>query len=114
MDGGACEPVCPVETIYYEHDLPGEFEPFLADNARFFDQALPGRSEPIGSPGGAVKLGRLEVSTELVASHLPQAVPTPWPRRLGTRGHRGWFTLSGALGQRRSDGPRSQPDWRKG
>ena len=24
VDCGACEPVCPVEAIYYEDDLPGE------------------------------------------------------------------------------------------
>src|SRR5699024_746329 len=53
LDCGACEPVCPVEAIYYEDDLPAEFGPFLADNARFFDQALPGHSEALGSPGGA-------------------------------------------------------------
>lgn len=76
VDCGACEPVCPVEAIYYEDDLPGEFEPFLADNARFFDQALR-QSEPIGSPGGAAKLGAVGADTELVASYAPEAVPAP-------------------------------------
>jgi NAD-dependent dihydropyrimidine dehydrogenase PreA subunit len=36
VDCGACEPVCPVEAIYYEDDLPADQGPFLADNARFF------------------------------------------------------------------------------
>ncbi|MPV35990.1 ferredoxin [Georgenia subflava] len=77
VDCGACEPVCPVEAIFYEDDLPGEFAPFLADNARFFDQALPGHSAPLGSPGGAAKLGVIGADTELVAAHPPQAVPAP-------------------------------------
>ena len=28
VDCGACEPVCPVEAIYYEDDLPGDQEKF--------------------------------------------------------------------------------------
>ncbi|GAB3850496.1 ferredoxin family protein [Dactylosporangium cerinum] len=35
-DCGACEPVCPVEAIYYEDDLPTEFSVFTAVNAGFF------------------------------------------------------------------------------
>ncbi|WP_448073690.1 ferredoxin [Georgenia yuyongxinii] len=73
VDCGACEPVCPVEAIYYEDDLPGPFQLFLADNARFFDQPLPGRSAAIGSPGGAGRLGVVGADTDLVASH-PHAV----------------------------------------
>ena len=76
VDCGACEPVCPVEAIYYEDDLPPALEPFKDDNARFFDMTLPGRSEPLGSPGGAAKLGAMEGDTELVAGH-PLATPPP-------------------------------------
>lgn len=72
IDCGACEPVCPVEAIYYEDDLPDELTPYLADNATFFTEPLPGRSEPIGSPGGAAKLGAIGADTELVASHPPR------------------------------------------
>jgi NAD-dependent dihydropyrimidine dehydrogenase PreA subunit len=71
VDCGACEPVCPVEAIYYEDDLPSEQHPFLADNARFFAEPLPGRSEPIGSPGGAARSGVVGVDTDLVASYPP-------------------------------------------
>ncbi len=73
VDCGACEPVCPVEAIYYEDDLPTALQPFLADNARFFDQPLPGRSQPLGSPGGAAKLGVIGADTERVAGY-PQSV----------------------------------------
>lgn len=49
VDCGACEPVCPVEAIYYEDDVPEEWEPYMAVNTEFFDE--------LGSPGGAAKLG---------------------------------------------------------
>ena len=76
VDCGACEPVCPVEAIYYEDDLPGPLQPYLRDNEAFFNECLPGRAEPLDSPGGAAKLGRLGVDTPLVASH-PPASPDP-------------------------------------
>jgi NAD-dependent dihydropyrimidine dehydrogenase PreA subunit len=69
VDCGACEPVCPVEAIYYEDDLPSQFQAYQEDNARFFEQTLPGRDGSLGSPGGAAKIGPLGVDTELVASH---------------------------------------------
>jgi len=72
VDCGACEPVCPVEAIYYEDDLPGVFEPYLADNAVFFSEVLSGRDSPLGSPGGASRLGAVGADTPLVASLEPQ------------------------------------------
>src|SRR5699024_11310197 len=72
VDCGACEPVCPVEAIYYEDDLPEEFTPYLADNARFFEDALPGKDEALGSPGGAAKMGAIDGDTALVASDPAQ------------------------------------------
>ena len=69
VDCGACEPVCPVEAIYYEDDLPSNLEPYQADNTRFFAEPLPGRDTPLGSPGGAGKTGMVGADTELVASH---------------------------------------------
>ena len=69
VDCGACEPVCPVEAIFYEDDLPDVLQPFLTDNETFFTEVLPGREVPLGSPGGAAKMGRLGVDTMLVASH---------------------------------------------
>ena len=69
VDCGACEPVCPVEAIYYEDDLPEPLQPYIKDNEDFFTETLPGQSEPLRSPGGAAKLGRLGVDTPLVASH---------------------------------------------
>jgi NAD-dependent dihydropyrimidine dehydrogenase PreA subunit len=69
VDCGACEPVCPVEAIFYEDDVPTPWSPFIADNAGFFTNPLPGRSGALGSPGGAARLGRVGVDTALVAGH---------------------------------------------
>ena len=63
---------CPVEAIYYEDDLPEELEPYLSDNAAFFADTLQGRDAPVGSAGGAAKIGALGVDTPLVAG-LPKA-----------------------------------------
>ncbi len=76
VDCGACEPVCPVEAIYYEDDLPDSLQPYKDDNARFFSEPLPGREQPLGSPGGAAKLGPVGAVTELVAAH-PKRQPAP-------------------------------------
>ncbi|OON82732.1 ferredoxin [Streptomyces tsukubensis] len=45
VDCGACEPVCPVEAVYYEDDLPGRWEGYRAANAEVFHS--------LGSPGAA-------------------------------------------------------------
>ena len=50
VDCGACEPVCPVEAIFYEDDTPEEWKEYYNANVDFFDD--------LGSPGGAAKLGR--------------------------------------------------------
>jgi NAD-dependent dihydropyrimidine dehydrogenase PreA subunit len=71
VDCGAGEPVCPVEAIYYEDELPEAFSAYLDVNARFFTDTLPRREAPLGSPGGAAKLGLLVADTAMVAA-LPQ------------------------------------------
>jgi NAD-dependent dihydropyrimidine dehydrogenase PreA subunit len=64
VDCGACEPVCPVEAIYYEDDLPVEFGSYYAVNVEFFLE--------IGSPGGASKLGPVDLDHPLVDT-LPRS-----------------------------------------
>ena len=49
VDCGACEPVCPVEAIFYEDDTPDNWKEFIPINKDFFKE--------LGSPGGAAKLG---------------------------------------------------------
>jgi NAD-dependent dihydropyrimidine dehydrogenase PreA subunit len=67
IDCGACEPVCPVSAIHSDRRMTPELEVWKADNARFFAEPLPGRDEPLGSPGGASALGPVDADTELAA-----------------------------------------------
>ena len=68
VDCGACKSICRVEAIYWEGDLPEDQLQHVDDNAAFFNRPLPGRSTPLGSPGGAAKVGPLGVDTPLVAA----------------------------------------------
>jgi NAD-dependent dihydropyrimidine dehydrogenase PreA subunit len=72
VDCGACKSICRMDAIYYEIDLPEDQLQHLADNAAFFAEVLPGRTEPLGSPGGAAELGPVGVDTPLVTSLPPQ------------------------------------------
>jgi ferredoxin len=36
IDCGACQPACPVEAIYFEHDLPSNKKVFIELNRNFF------------------------------------------------------------------------------
>ncbi|MGN6332974.1 MAG: ferredoxin [Motilibacteraceae bacterium] len=69
IDCGACEPVCPVEAIVQDRHVLEEDAQFIEEDRLFFTEVLPGRSEPIGSPGGYVKVGDLDVDTPFVAAH---------------------------------------------
>jgi NAD-dependent dihydropyrimidine dehydrogenase PreA subunit len=69
IDCGACEPACPVEAISQDRRVESDDEAFIEDNARFFGEALPGRAEPLGNPGGATKAGPIGVDTPLVAGY---------------------------------------------
>jgi NAD-dependent dihydropyrimidine dehydrogenase PreA subunit len=68
VDCGACEPVCPVEAIFYEEDVPAEWQDCTRANAEFFDE--------LGSPGGAAELGLTERDHPLIAALPPQGQRT--------------------------------------
>jgi NAD-dependent dihydropyrimidine dehydrogenase PreA subunit len=68
IDCGACEPACPVEAISQDRRVPGGQEDFVADNARFFTEPLPGRDQPLGNAGGGMAGGPIGVDTGLVAA----------------------------------------------
>jgi len=53
IDCGVCEPVCPVEAIFSEVDLPAEQNDYLRINREFFTPAVSG----LGSPEGAAAVG---------------------------------------------------------
>ena len=63
VDCGACEPVCPVEAIFYDDDVPEQWKDYHQANAEFFDE--------IGSPGGASKVGPVDKDHPLVAALPP-------------------------------------------
>ena len=65
VDCGACEPVCPVEAIFYEDDVPDQWKDYYKANVDFF--------EDLGSPGGAAKVGKINKDHPLVAALPPQA-----------------------------------------
>jgi NAD-dependent dihydropyrimidine dehydrogenase PreA subunit len=64
VDCGACEPVCPVEAIFYEDDTPEEWKEYYNVNVDFFDD--------LGSPGGAAKMGVIDKDHPVVAGLPPQ------------------------------------------
>jgi len=72
VDCGACEPVCPTEAIFYEDDLPRPMKPYLKANAAFFTELLPGQEEPLGTPGGAHRFGRIPADAEFIRNLPPQ------------------------------------------
>ena len=63
VDCGASEPVCPVEAIFYEDDVPDEWEPYVNANVDFFDD--------LGSPGGASKVGKVANDSPFVKALPP-------------------------------------------
>ena len=66
VDCGACEPVCPTEAIFYEDDVPEEWDDYTRANIDFFE--LKG----LGSPGGAQKTGPQSYDDPMVAALPPQ------------------------------------------
>ena len=64
VDCGACEPVCPVEAIFYEDDVPEKWREYTQANVDFFDE--------LGSPGGAAKVGKTDRDVGPVPSLPPQ------------------------------------------
>lgn len=64
VDCGACEPVCPVEAIFYEDDVPEDQQDFIAANTEFFDD--------LGTPGGAARLGPVNSDHPVVLALPPQ------------------------------------------
>ena len=65
VDCGACEPVCPVEAIYYEDDIPSAWKEFGKANSEFFVE--------IGSPCGAAKVGASATDHAMVKALPPKA-----------------------------------------
>lgn len=69
IECGACIPVCPVNAITTGPKAEPEW---AQDNAEFFDTILVGRTEPLGSPGSASLVGKLDADTLLTSTTPPQ------------------------------------------
>ncbi len=86
VDCGACEPVCPVEAIFYEDDLPDKWRDYTQANVDFFDE--------LGSPGGASKVGKTDkrpaTDRGAAAAGTPSTDRLAGSRRLRPRA--GWPT----------------------
>ena len=67
VDCGACEPVCPVEAIYYEDDTPDAWAHYYEANVEFFDE--------LGAPGGAAKTGVIDKDHPIIEALPPQPNP---------------------------------------
>lgn len=63
IDCGVCADVCPVDAITGEGYGGPAHSGAVADNLAFFTEVLPGRSEPLGSPGAARPFGVVGVDT---------------------------------------------------
>jgi NAD-dependent dihydropyrimidine dehydrogenase PreA subunit len=46
IDCGACQPACPVGAIFSEQEVPEAHRASIRENAAFFEQGLPGSTEP--------------------------------------------------------------------
>jgi NAD-dependent dihydropyrimidine dehydrogenase PreA subunit len=68
IDCGACEPVCPVEAIFFDDDVPQRWEHYVTVNAEFFAE--------VGSPLGAHKVGVVGKDHPVVAALPAQAAAT--------------------------------------
>ena len=66
VDCGACEPVCPVEAIFYEDDVPEEWTNYTEANAEFFNGI------PASDLGGAAKHGPFAKDAAIVLALPPQ------------------------------------------
>ncbi|MBP2364330.1 ferredoxin [Pseudonocardia parietis] len=68
IDCGACVPACPMDAISNATTVSAADSAFVADNAAFFTEPLPGRDSVLGNPGGATKVGRIGLDTHLVGT----------------------------------------------
>jgi ferredoxin len=67
VECGACEPVCPVNAIFQQNDLPDEWRHYAQIERQFFE---PGVTD-LGAPGGAVEVGTVGYDHPDVAALPP-------------------------------------------
>jgi NAD-dependent dihydropyrimidine dehydrogenase PreA subunit len=67
VECGACVPVCPVQAIFEQDDLPAEWRHYVDVDREFFREGVSG----LGAPGGAIRLGPLGIDHPFVAALSP-------------------------------------------
>ena len=67
----SCIEECPVDAIYPDRTLPEDKVEDKEDNRVFFYEPLPGKDEPLNSPGGSMKTGPIELDTARTAALPP-------------------------------------------
>ena len=75
VDCGACEPVCPVEAIFYEDDTPEEWKEYYNATVDFFSD--------LGSPGDT------NSAASAVTSGIEELEEVGGPHQLGRVGRNG-------------------------
>ncbi|GAA3910365.1 ferredoxin family protein [Streptomyces lacrimifluminis] len=65
VDCGACEPVCPVESIFFEDDVPDKWSDYRKVDTEVF--------AGLGQLGGASAVGPLAADHPLVSAQAAQA-----------------------------------------
>jgi NAD-dependent dihydropyrimidine dehydrogenase PreA subunit len=68
IDCGACQPLCPQDAIYYEHDVPPDLAAYVAVNAEFF--------ATVGAPGGAGNVDLSHSDHDVVRALPPRPTTT--------------------------------------
>ena len=80
VDCGACEPVCPVEAIFYEDNTPAQWKDYYRANVDFFTETT-----SIGSPGGSVVVPQTGLAVIWTfAVPILVAFAVAWPDRIRT------------------------------
>jgi len=67
VECGACEPVCPVNAIFQQNDLPDEWRQYAQIERQFFEPTV----TDLGAPGGAVEVGTVGYDHPDVAALPP-------------------------------------------
>ncbi|MQY13546.1 hypothetical protein SRB5_36940 [Streptomyces sp. RB5] len=83
VDCHACEPVCPVEAIFYEADVPAEYAHWTAVNAEFFPggggPALTGGDHPVVAALPPQSAHKKEISLFGIGKEDPAIVDVWFP-----------------------------------
>jgi ferredoxin len=90
VDCSACEPVCPVEAIVSEDDVPAQWKEFTAANAAFFTEGEEPPGSPAGRPTSAPWCATSPLPPTTRSRQVPAAQPRADVRGMGPRRDSNW------------------------